>query len=415
MHAPQELDLTISDVAHGGIFVARHEGRVIFVSDAIPGETVRARVSDDSKASFWRAETIEVLEASPHRQAHVWSAADVAVSPALRPGGAEFGHITLEHQRELKTKVLRDSLARFAKIDSDVSVAGVGGQEDGTRWRTRVSLHVDGAGRIGPYAARSHNVIEVNDLPLATAAIERAADKLYGDTADRIDLIQAADGHVRVLNRTMDDKGQPVERQSSKREVLIERVGEREFRVDADGFWQVHHDAATTLDAAVRRALQGVEIDPNAWNLDLYGGVGLFAATVAELGGTRVTSVESNARATEHAGENLSEWIGARVETARVDRYTRSLLSTASERERARLRDGVVVIDPPRAGAGKNVVSDLANLAPRAIVYVACDPVALARDLGTFAERGYQLAGIEAFDLFPHSHHLETVALLQQA
>ena len=88
---------------------------------------------------------------------------------------------------------------------------------------------------------------------------------------------------------------------------------------------------------------------------------------------------------------------------------------TASERERARLRDGIVVLDPPRAGAGKNVVSDLTNLAPRAIVYVACDPVALARDLGTFAERGYQLAGIEAFDLFPHSHHLETVALLQQA
>lgn len=417
MHAtsPAELELTITDVAHGGVFIARHEGRVVFVSDAIPGETVRARVLDDSKSSFWRADTVEVLDASPNRQKHVWSAADVSVAPSIRPGGAEFGHIKINHQRALKTKVLQDSLARFAKIDSDVTVAGVGGEADGTRWRTRVSLHVDDAGRIGPYASRSHRVIEVNDLPLATMGVERAADKLYATDADRIDLVQGADGHVRVLNRKLGPKGVPIERQSSQREVLTERVGEREFRVDADGFWQVHHEAASTLDGAVRRALAGVEIDPEAWHLDLYGGVGLFAATIAELGGTRVTSIEGSASATEHAGENLSEWIGARAETERVDRYTRGLLEKASEREKARLRGGVVVMDPPRAGAGKHVVSNLATLEPRAIVYVACDPVALARDLGTFAERGYQLAGIEAFDLFPHSHHLETVALLQKS
>ena len=405
---PQTLDLTISDVAHGGVFVARHEGRVIFVSDAIPGETVRARITDAKKKSFWRAETVEVLEASPHRRPHVWAAADVSVAPENRPGGADFGHIDLSHQRELKGRVLADSLRRFGKIDKDVAVEPALDDDKGLHYRTRISLHVDDAGRIGPYAARSHRVIEVPDHPLATLPVERAAEKLLANKGDRIDLVQASDGRVRVVNRLVDES------KRERHDVITETVNGRDFRVDADGFWQVHRTAALTLDGAVRDLLSGIEIDPDAWHLDLYGGVGLFAATIADLGGGKVTSVEFDARATEHAGENLSDWIGARAETARVDRYTRKLLTDASQRERERLERGVVVLDPPRAGAGKTVVEDLAALSPDTIVYVACDPVALARDLGTFAEQGYTSVGMRAFDLFPNSHHLETVAVLRR-
>src|SRR5699024_4180619 len=108
------LELDVTTVAHGGVCVARHEGRVVFVSDAIPGERVLARVTDAARASFWRAETVQVLEASPHRQEHVWGAAALERDPAERAGGAEFGHIELGHQRELKRQVIAEAFDRFA-------------------------------------------------------------------------------------------------------------------------------------------------------------------------------------------------------------------------------------------------------------------------------------------------------------
>ena len=148
MQPGESLDLDVTDVAHGGVFVARHEGRVVFVEGAIPGERVRAELTDASKASFWRADIVDVLDASPHRRPHVWAAADVSVAPADRPGGADFGHIDLAEQRVLKKRVLDDALVRFGGIAEPVttiSPAGKPGEEDpgALGWRTRVSLHVD--------------------------------------------------------------------------------------------------------------------------------------------------------------------------------------------------------------------------------------------------------------------------------
>lgn len=444
------IDLDITDVAHGGVFVARHgadgdgRGRVVFVSDAIPGERVRARLTDTGRKSFWRAEAVEVLDASPHRQAHVWRQADIDVAPENRPGGADFGHIAIEHQRELKLHVLRDALQRFGGVELPVSIeqampelsaTGEVAEEtpDGTGWRTRVSLHVDDEGRVGPYAARSHRVIAVDDLPLATPAVERAALAARGGGPGRIDLVQPADGRVRVLPRPEARRDASARRggarptgRAPQPETVVEQVGGRDFRVDAGGFWQVHRLAAhslTQLVAGTLRAMRpdgpirrdgGVWIDPDAWHLDLYGGVGLFAATLGDLGGpsTRVTSVESDPRATEHAGENLAEWVGARAETGRVDRWLAKLAAEASTAERERLSRGVVLLDPPRAGAGREVVEHVAALSPETVVYVACDPVALARDIATFRAAGYEPASVRALDLFPNSHHLEAVAAL---
>ncbi|MGC5222300.1 class I SAM-dependent RNA methyltransferase [Micromonospora sp. DT81.3] len=409
------LELDVTNVAHGGVFVARHEGRVVFVPDAIPGERVRARLTDVGRKSFWRGDTLEVLNASAHRRPHIWRQADVDVPPESRPGGADFGHIELSHQRALKLEVLTDSLRRFGGVEMPVAMEPAGVREpdtdDGTGWRTRVSLHVDDSGRVGPFAARSHTVVPVEDYPLATAAVQRSALRRAGGRPGRIDLVQPADGRVRVLHRPDSAKSSPPE----SREVVIERVGEREFRVDAGGFWQVHRLAAETLDAAVRTAVRSIAPegpDPDAWHLDLYGGVGLFAAALADLGGSRVTSVESDGRATEHAGENLAEWLAARTLTARVDRFISALAADASALERERLSRGVVVLDPPRSGAGGDVVRGLVGLAPAAVVYVACDPVALARDVATFREGGYELRSLLAYDLFPNSHHVEAIATL---
>ena len=208
------LELEIGDVAHGGVFVARHEGRVVFVPDVLPGERVLARVTDASKSSFWRAEAIEVRDASPHRRPHVWREADIAVAPENRPGGADFGHIALEHQRELKLTVLRDALKRFGGMpDPDVSIAPAGSgsdaeRADGTGWRTRVSLHVDDDGRIGPYAARSHHVIAVESLPLAGGLIGTGGELSWPRPTRPGDVLRLEIEIVQIMpSRSRPDRG----------------------------------------------------------------------------------------------------------------------------------------------------------------------------------------------------------------
>lgn len=432
MDTAQILDLDITGVAHGGIFVARHEGRVVFVPDAIPGERVRARVTDDSRPAFWRAEALEVLDASGSRQRHIWAEADIARLPHERPGGADFGHIALEAQRELKARVLHEAFERFAHLSLDVAVESAGEDEspDGSGWRTRLGLHVAPDGTVGPYAARSHHVVPVSSHPLAAPELAEAALDLGLRRGDRVDLVLPSDGRVRVIERTdapAPRRGGRGERRgtarpipaAAEREVVIEEVRGRRFRVDAGGFWQVHRLAATALADTVGTALSSVAFDPAAPNLDLYGGVGLFAAVMGEFGGptTRVTTVESAPRATRHATDNLRDWDRAEAITARVDRFLAAEvadLDAASGPRAHAYRAATVLLDPPRAGAGAGVVRSIAALAPQAVIYVACDPVALARDTATFAAEGYELRDLRALDLFPHSHHVEAVAVFQR-
>jgi tRNA/tmRNA/rRNA uracil-C5-methylase (TrmA/RlmC/RlmD family) len=398
----REVELEATKIAHGGVSVARLDGRVVFVSDTIPGERVVARITDDSKPSFWRAETVRVLDPSPHRQAHVWAEAAVDRDPDERAGGAEFGHIEWAHQRALKAEVLAEALQRMAGLERAVEVEALPGPVDGTGWRTRVRLHVAQDGTVGPFAARSHRVIPVESLPLATDAVREIAplrEKFSG--ADTVDVLAPTSGGARLI----------VGRQTPS--LVRERVGEREFRVDDSGFWQVHEGAAVALTDAVQQAIDPALFDPRAANLDLYGGVGLLAAAVADRFGptVRITTIESDARATEHAAENLAEWLGAAAVTARVEHWVRSLADVPSA-ERARLAAATVVLDPPRAGAGRAVLEAIAAVRPAQLVYVACDPIAFARDVGTLSGLGYRLEGLRALDLFPHTHHVEAVGAL---
>ncbi|WP_448003802.1 class I SAM-dependent RNA methyltransferase [Agromyces bauzanensis] len=412
------IELEVERVAHGGVFVAHHEGRVVFVADAIPGERVVARVTDVQHDRYWRAETLEVLRASSDRRPHVWPEASVDRAPEQRAGGAEFGHIRVERQLGLKAEVLRDALARMAGVEFDTPVRPVdpslapgASLELGTGWRTRMRLHVAGDGTVGPYAARSHTVVPVASVPLAVPELARIApiaERFPGARA--VDLVAPSVGDPEVVVVT----GERMPR--AARPTIEERVGDRRFRLDRDGFWQVHRGAAATLTRAVQELVDPDLFDPRAANLDLYGGVGLLAAAVGDRFGdtVRITSVESDVRATEHAGANLADWVGARAVTARVDRFLDDLAAEAEAGagERARLRDATVVLDPPRSGAGRHVVDRLAELAPRQLVYVACDPVALARDVGLLRERGYELVEVRAFDLFPNTHHFEAAARL---
>ena len=391
----KRVELDVTNIAHGGVAVARLDGRVIFVSDAIPGERVVARISADSKKSFWRAETVEVLTPSEHRQPHIWAEAALDRDPDDRAGGAEFGHIALAHQRELKRQVLADALHRMAGYEFEGEVEQIDAEPRGIGWRTRIRLHVDEAGRPGPFAARSHNVIRVSSLPLATAAINEIAP--LGDSFEpgsTLDLLSPSTGGARMFYG------------DQKPSTITELVGEREFRLADTGFWQVHQAAAGALTEAVQNAIDPSYFDPRAANLDLYGGVGLLAAAVADRFGptTRITTVESDATATEYAGSNLAEWTGAQAVTGRVERWLAAYVPGP------RGASATAVLDPPRSGAGADVIERLVAATPAQVVYVACDPVAFARDARLLADRGYALTRLRALDLFPNTHHLEAVA-----
>ena len=397
----KELTLNIEKVAHGGIFVARHEGRVIFVSHTLPGEKVRARVFEDKGGSFARAETVEVLEASPHRVKHVWkAAADGAV------GGAEFGHIDLNYQLELKADVLEEALSRMAGITMRPVVEQAPGDDlaNGLGYRTRVQLHVDELGNVGPYRERTNQVVEVRDLPLAVEDIRELGLHLKNWSGVR--KIEIASSNTGNIQYSVDKKVKGDER-------LVERAGGRTFRITGGGFWQIHRKAADILTTAVNEAIAKAGFDKTADNLDLYGGVGLFAGTIAAKFGVDsvITTVEAFKTATEDAKLNLADLPNVRAILAPTERFL-------DERVSSHVKNGspettaTVILDPPRAGAGAKVVGQVLALKPKHIVYVACDPVALARDLKPLTEGGYELASLRAFDLFPHTHHVEAVASL---
>jgi tRNA/tmRNA/rRNA uracil-C5-methylase (TrmA/RlmC/RlmD family) len=385
--------VTVGAVAHGGHCVARHDGRVVFVRHALPGEVVRVVVTEGGhESSYWRADAVEVLEAAPGR-----------VPPPCpwagpgRCGGCDWQHATLDTQRDLKTAVVREALSRLAGLASDVVVEAVAGDDEGLGWRTRVTYAVSPTGRAGLRRHRSHEVVAVDECRIAHplvrdvpgSAVEVAVSPATGETL------------VLVDGRAQQAAGTP-----RSAPAVHEAAAGHEFRVSGGGFWQVHPGAAETLVRAVLDALEPVD---GEHALDLYAGVGLFAVALHDRVGPagQVTLVEGDRMAIEDARHNLAGRPGVRFERGRVDHVLR----------RAHLRRAdVVVLDPPRAGAGKTVVDQVSRLGPRRIAYVACDPAALARDLRWFADRGgYRLLGIRAFDLFPMTHHVECVATLGRA
>jgi len=392
----------VGPIAHGGHCVARLDGRVVFVRHALPGERVRIAVTEKT-ARFWRADAVEVIEAAPER-----------VTPpcrhAGRCGGCDFQHVSPPGQRALLTEVVREQLRRLAGFDWRGEVEAV--DPDALGWRTRIRYSVDERGRAGLRAHRSHHIVDVRRCPLAhpdTPPVPRAGwegdsvEAIVSSTGQRIlvtDAPRIPDG-LGLLDGVAGADG--VRRSGSVE--LTERVRGRDFTVTGSGFWQVHPAAAGTLVDAV---LDGAQATTGDVAFDLYGGVGLFAAFLAEQVGPsgRVVSVEGGRSAHGDAKTNLSRYPHARAVRAPVEK---ALIGS-----RLPDRADVVVLDPPRSGA-KAAVRSICALEPRRIVYVACDPAALARDLGSFAARGYSVVDLRAFALFPMTHHVECVAVLAPA
>ena len=403
-----EFEVTVGAVAHGGHCVARHEGRVVFVRHSLPGERVVVRVTEDRHPGFCRADAIEVLAASPDRVER-----PCPYSGPGRCGGCDWQHVAPEAQRELKAAVVREQLGRLAGLDFDVTVEELPGGP--LRWRSRARFAVDRSGAAGLRRHRSHDVVVLDDCPITVETGARAVLGQRWPGAGAVDV--SVDSTGAVTTTRLDRRGHPTssrvvrpggelpEEPSTRAE---RHAGGRDWEVEGTGFWQVHPAAADALVAAVAGF---AEVRAGETVLDLYAGVGLFGGALAPAVGPagRVICVESDAAACAAADANLAGLPQAEVWQGEVD--AEGLAELLAELGGA---PDVVVLDPPRAGAGPAVSRLLAATGARAVVYVACDPAALARDTAYLAEHGYALQDLRAFDAFPMTHHLECIALFER-
>jgi tRNA/tmRNA/rRNA uracil-C5-methylase (TrmA/RlmC/RlmD family) len=387
------LDVEIGAVAHGGHCVARADGRVVFVRHGLPGEKVRVEVTEDNGGSFCRGDAVEVLEPSTHRVA---PPCPLAVPGAC--GGCDWQHAAPEYQRELKAAVVAEQLKRLAGLERDVVVEALeGGPLD---WRSRVRLIAGRDGRAGLRAHHSHRVVPLEDCPIAVPGELDDVLARRWRPGSELEVTSDGDGHTHVRELST-VRGKVRARQLSGG-VAVQHAAGRDWRLDAHGFWQVHPAAAGTLASVVA---EWAEAPAGGLAWDLYAGVGLFASVLAAQVGPegRVLAIESGRRAVADGEHNLADLPQVRWQAGRVE----DVLADAEKPV------DVVVLDPPRKGAGRSVAESIVAGAPDRIVYVACDPAALARDVAIFAEHGYGLSDLRAFDAFPMTHHVECVALLQ--
>ncbi|PPJ23516.1 RNA methyltransferase [Nocardia nova] len=453
------VQVRLGPPGHGGFCVARHEGRVLFVRHGLPGELVRARVTEDRGGSFCRAEAIDILEASPDRVA--------PNCPVSGPGGAgccDFAFATPQAQRALKASVVREQLQRLAHWETDIVVetlpvretgdgAPAGGagssrgpaagsepdadhrlRDDATAvvpgveapevgWRTRVRLVVDTEGRAGVHRYRSSDVITDLRCPQpVSGAMDGIADRAWTPGCELVIAVDA-DGLRHIVElappaappRRGGDRRATAARRAAAHARRAERVvsgsgravqyvAGRRWEVSATGFWQPHRDAAQRYSDVVA---EWADLAPGATAWDLYCGAGVFAARLAEQTGPAgsVLGVESARSAVADGTAALRDLPAVDLRSDRVEHWI-------ATQDRA---PEVVVLDPPRAGAGKQVITPLTAAAPARIVHIGCDPAAFARDVGLYREAGYRVREMRAFDAFPATHHVECLALFERA
>ena len=403
-----QLQLLVEGVAAGGACVARHEGRVVFVRHALPGERVRAVVTED-RDRFLRADAVEIEEASPDRVP-----APCPYAAPGRCGGCDWQHASGAAQRRLKAAVIGEQFARIAGLDLTATVGPLTVEElpgGLLGWRSRITFAVDAAGRPGLHRHRSHELEPVASCPLGvpgvgdTTALARqwpgqtGIEAVRGDGPEVTLLAHRPGAGRQARGRRPPDRVSVVEGPPEVRHTVLGRP----YTVAAGGFWQVHPAAA---DAFAQALLDELGPQPGERVVDLYAGAGAFTAVLADAVGPSgsVVGVESAVGAVADAERNLADRPWAQVRRGRVDA---ALLAALGE------RPDVIVLDPPRAGAGHDVMAALLALAPRAVAYVACDPAALARDVAAAGDLGWRLSGLRAFDAFPMTHHVECVAQLE--
>jgi tRNA/tmRNA/rRNA uracil-C5-methylase (TrmA/RlmC/RlmD family) len=391
--APGGLTLTVGAPANGGSCVARHEGRVVFVRYALPGEQVRVRITED-RGAYWHAEAVEVIEPSAQRIPSLCPIAGVDGA-----GCCDLAFVEPAALRELKGQVVANQLARLGNYEwhgnaEALSPAGP------TGWRTRVRLAVGADGRAGFH--RYHSDELVTDLRCGQLAAQMLDGLDARDWTPGGQLLVVVDDDSRrhVVQTTKKDGRTCTEVVEGDRQAL-QRVGGRSWRIPVTAFWQAHRDAARVYSGLIGDWAQPAA-GMVAW--DLYGGAGVFAAVLGEAVGQsgRVLSVDTSRAASRSARDALVDLPQVKVVTDSVRRVL------ASQRRGA----DVAVLDPPRSGAGREVIDLLAAAGVSRIVHIGCEAAAFARDIGLYRTHGYVVDELKVFDAFPLTHHVECVGLL---
>lgn len=379
------FELELTGMAHGGSAVGRHDGRAVFVPYAIPGERVTARITQD-KGRFANAEALDVLEASESR-----------ITPRCphfgRCGGCHWQHMDYPAQLEFKRQVVADQLARIGGFREAIVHPTIP-SPDPWNYRSHITFHVTDDGRLGFVATDNQTVIPIEECHIVRPELVEVFGVMKAQPftpGERIRLQVGTHGSERM---TADSDG-PL----ADLEAVHYAIKGRAFRVSAGSFFQVNLPQATALVDLVldRLALRGTERV-----LDLYSGVGLFTAFLAERA-AHVTAIESYPPAVEDAHLNLAPFANIELLEGAVETVLRRLKG----------RYDAAVTDPPRTGMDSAALDALVKRAPAKIVYVSCDPATLARDAKRLASSGYRLLDAQPVDMFPQTYHIETVATLE--
>ncbi|HZN79626.1 MAG TPA: TRAM domain-containing protein [Mycobacterium sp.] len=395
---PAELTLTAGPPANGGSCVARHEGRVVFVRYALPGETVKVRVVGDH-GSYWHADVVEVIEPSPNRIDSLCPIAGVDGA-----GCCDLAFADPDATRRLKGTVVANQLARlggYQWCDEDSAVAEPVGDGSATGWRTRVRLDTSAEGRAGFHRYHSSQLVtELNCAQLPAGMLDGLNEWRWPPGAQLHVAID--DDEVRHVVQSGPRTGRKTTTVVAEGHYeAVQRVGDRIWRVPVTAFWQAHRDAARIYSELVASWAQ-LSAGQTAW--DLYGGAGLFAAALAEGVGERgkVLTVDTSRGASRSARTALADlgWVSVVTDSVR-----RAL---AAQTERA----DVAVLDPPRSGAGREVIDLLAAAEVPRVIHIGCEAASFARDIGLYLGHGYAVEDLRVFDSFPLTHHVECVAAL---
>lgn len=392
----QVVEATVERIVPGGAGLAHGSGRTLFVERAAPGDRVRVRIERE-RGNVCFGEIVEVLAAAPDR-----------IAPPCpfygSCGGCDFQHLSDAAQIAAKAGIVRDCLRRIGGIEPPAEIPIIPSPRPWGYRTTAEWQHDARAGALGYFAAASHDVCDVGEC--AVLAPELAArlaglrrQRATGDLPAGVTEFRAVAGDAATALL-------PPLAPDDAAELICTVAGER-YRYDAGSFFQANRDLLPALvDEALRSAAPD-DASANGLALDLYCGVGLFTLPLARRF-ARVIGVEAHRGAARYAVRNLRDagLTNTRIEPVAVARWLATHAAGLAPAE-------FVLLDPPRTGAGAETMAGILALRPAHVAYVACDPATLARDLRPLLAGGYRLTRVAALDMFPQTHHVETVAHLE--
>lgn len=385
----EHLEVTIERIVPRGYGLAHAPGQTVFVALAAPGDRVKARVIQ-RKGAVSFAEITEILEPGPDR-----------IAPRCKYfgkcGGCDFQHLSYPEQLASKVSIIRDCFRRIAKIETNVEIGVIPSPLE-FGYRSRAQWHLSSETReIGYYQRNSRQLVPVDECPKLVEPLNAELARLRAE----LDWERVPPGAAMIDSAAGDGGAVSTNLPQAERPQTIAFTAKGEtFRYAADVFFQGNqYLIPALLDAALAGSGGGT-------SLDLYSGVGLFSIPMSRTF-ERVIAVEDNPESVRYARRNALE-----NERTNIDNRLKSVRHFLRDFSKADI--DFVLLDPPRAGTERDTIENLIKLEVPRISYVACEPSVLARDLRRFIERGYAIDSVTAIDLFPQTHHVETVVRLSK-